>query len=91
MQPRNGERFRRERRQPLSELEAEGRPSPMSRQCRLHRRTEIQGYRYVDVAEMLNGRRNSDHRADAGILLRRGAAKASGADGEAWLQAECKA
>ena len=49
------------------------------------------GYRYVDVAEMLNGVGIAITAQTLEYLLRRGAAKASGADGEAWLQAECKA
>ena len=56
----------------------------------MHRRAEIQGLPICRRSGNAEWRRNSDHSADAGILLRRGEAKASGADGEAWFQAERK-
>src|SRR5208283_3138634 len=81
--------------------ESEGSPCPSWKprvgqvlcrgQCRLHRRTEIQGLPICRRSGNAEWRRNSDHSADAGILLRRGPAKASSADGETWFQAESKA
>ncbi len=57
----------------------------------MHRRAEIQGLPICRRSGNAEWRRNSDHSTDAGILLRRGAAKASGEDSEAGLQAEREA
>jgi len=85
----DGESFRIGEGSPVR-VGSERRPSPMSRPTPSASRAEIQGLPICRRSGNAEWRRNSDHSSDPEILLRRGEAKASGADSEAWSKPSAK-